>query len=300
MSRITLYRLLDDIESDNKDLNWFLNFAGNYLEFTRFGESIKPNIQAEIISVNESNYHFFQYKDDGKNCITRPINTNLFVTFANFDSAKSDFLYALKNIKDISKEKVLRQTINKVVYTCQQSIGCTLDAINNNNSAKKKNGVLFEVLIKNIVAGCGIDVDDNSEVVLLPGGRETMKFEQDIILLDSEKNTKAIGQLKTSSKDRIDKIFLDKFMYNKLKKVDIPHFAIFLNDVQRKDSNIAKYGISSTFLPGHFKAYTIALNPLDGVYYIDLRPSISSDKLLKRHIKQFDTFLTEDMWKFIK
>ena len=300
MSRITLYRLLDDIESDNKDLNWFLNFAGNYLEFTRFGEPIKPNIQAEIISVNESNYHFFQYKDDGKNCITRPINTNLFVTFANFDSAKSDFLYALKNIKDISKEKVLRQTINKVVYTCQQSIGCTLDAINNNNSAKKKNGVLFEVLIKNIVAGCGIDVDDNSEVVLLPGGRETMKFEQDIILLDSEKNTKAIGQLKTSSKDRIDKIFLDKFMYNKLKKVDIPHFAIFLNDVQRKDSNIAKYGISSTFLPGHFKAYTIALNPLDGVYYIDLRPSISSDKLLKKHIKQFDTFLTEDMWKFIK
>lgn len=300
MSRITLYRLLDDIESNSKDLNWFLDFAGNYLEFTRFGESIKPNIQAEIISVNESNYHFFQYKDDGKNCITRPINTNLFVTFANFDSAKSDFLYALKNIKDISKEKALRQTINRVVYTCQQSIGCTLDAINNNNSAKKKNGILFEVLIKNIVAACGIDVDDNSEVVHLPGSRETMKFEQDIILLDSDRNTKAVGQLKTSSKDRIDKIFLDKFMYNKLKEVDIPHFAIFLNDVQRKDSNLAKYGISSTFLPGHFKAYTIALNPLDGVYYIDLRPSISSDKFLKRHIKQFDTFLTEDMWDFIK
>ena len=163
-----------------------------------------------------------------------------------------------------------------------------------------KNGILFEVLIKNIVAGCGIDVDDNSEVVHLPGSRETMKFEQDIILLDSNRNTKAVGQLKTSSKDRIDKIFLDKFMYNKLKEVDIPHFAIFLNDVQRKDSNLAKYGISSTFLPGHFKAYTIALNPLDGVYYIDLRPSISSDRFLKRHIKQFDTFLTEDMWNFIK
>lgn len=45
-----------------------------------------------------------------------------------------------------------------------------------------------------------------------------MKFEHDIILLNSKNEEKAIGQLKTSSKDRIDKIFLDKHMYNKLKK----------------------------------------------------------------------------------
>lgn len=96
-----------------------------------------------------------------------------------------------------------------------------------------------------------------------------MKFEHDIILLNSKNEEKAIGQLKTSSKDRIDKIFLDKHMHNKLKKIDIPHFAIFLNDVQRKENkNKAVYGINSTFLPDHFKAYTIALNPLDGVYYL--------------------------------
>lgn len=63
-----------------------------------------------------------------------------------------------------------------------------------------------------------------------------MKFEHDIILLNSKNEEKAIGHLKTSSKDRIDKIFLDKHMYNKLKKIDIPHFAIFLNDVQRKEN----------------------------------------------------------------
>ena len=107
--------------------------------------------------------------------------------------------------------------------------------------------------------------------------------------------------MKIYLKDRIDKIFLDKHMYNKLKKIDIPHFAIFLNDVQRKENkNKAIYGINSTFLPGHFKAYTIALNQLDGVYYLDLRPSITKDNFLNERIKTFDNFLVEDMWKFIK
>ncbi len=89
-------------------------------------------------------------------------------------------------------------------------------------------------------------------------------------------------------------------MYNKIKDVDIPHFAIFLNDVQRKENkNKALYGINSTFLPGHFKAYTVALNPLDGVYYF-LRPSITNDVFLNERIKSFDNFLVEDMWKFIE
>ncbi len=53
-----------------------------------------------------------------------------------------------------------------------------------------------------------------------------MNYQHDMIVqVDSE--TKAIGSVKTSSKDRIDKIFIDKFLYNKLTDTDIPHFAIF-------------------------------------------------------------------------
>lgn len=37
----------------------------------------------------------------------------------------------------------------------------------------------------------------------------------------------------------------------------------------------------SLFLPGHFKAYTIKLNSLDGVYYCDIRPNMMRDTLLK-------------------
>ena len=35
--------------------------------------------------------------------------------------------------------------------------------------------------------------------------------------------------------------------------------------------------MSATFLPGHFKGYTIKLNPLDGVYYCDIRPNMQTD-----------------------
>ena len=52
-------------------------------------------------------------------------------------------------------------------------------------------------------------------------------------------------------------------------------------------------------MTGHFKAYTIGLNPLDGVYYCDLRPIMKTDDLLKEHIKSLDYLLCEDVWKFV-
>ena len=71
---MTLYSLLGKVEDESeKDLTWFLDFASEYLDFTKFGESSTPNIQADIVSQNEDNYHFIQYKDDGKHCVTRPI-----------------------------------------------------------------------------------------------------------------------------------------------------------------------------------------------------------------------------------
>ena len=109
----------------------------------------------------------------------------------------------------------------------------------------------------------------------------------------------AIGSVKTSSKDRIDKVFLDKLMYNRLTNTETPHFAIFLHDVQRAGKE-PTYKVGQTFLTGHFKAYTIGLNPLDGVYYCDLRPVMKKDTILNQHIKSLDYLLCDDVWKFIK
>ena len=92
---------------------------------------------------------------------------------------------------------------------------------------------------------------------------------------------------------------MDKLTYNKFTDTNTPHFAIFLNDVQRKGKE-RNYGINTTFLSGHFKCYTIALNPLDGVYYLDIRPNMITDDILKDHIKTFDHFLLKDVWILLK
>jgi len=58
--------------------------------------------------------------------------------------------------------------------------------------------------------------------------------------------------------------------------------------------------VNPAFLSGHFKGYTIKLNPLDGVYYFDIRPNMKTEQILKKHIKTFDHFLMKDVCKFTK
>jgi len=210
----------------------------------------------------------------------------------------------LSNIKsNESKKNDNRKLLNDYIYTCQQSIGAVLDALpaNKSNTARKINGDLFERFIRLIITEVGVNVTDGTiSVPVKINGAEafTMNCQHDLIIKVDDV-TKAIGSVKTSSKDRIDKIFVDKFLYNRLTDMKTPHFAIFLNDVQRKGKE-GKYGINATFLPGHFKGYTIKLNPLDGVYYFDIRPNMTTEDILKDHIKTFDNFLIQDVWKFQK
>ncbi|HVV67835.1 MAG TPA: hypothetical protein VHE99_02195 [Gammaproteobacteria bacterium] len=93
---------------------------------------------------------------------------------------------------------------------------------------------------------------------------------------------------------------MDKLLYSKLTGTALPHIAIFLNDVQRKKSNKSnRYGINATFLPGHFKAYTVKLNALDGVYYCDIRPNMVEDHFLAKYISTIDKFFYDDLWSLL-
>lgn len=276
----------------------YTDFCLNFLEF------IQTKLQAVIVSRNENNYRFFQYKKDGTYNVTRPINSNLMLSHEVFDSNRQNFSDVLKNIKSkAAKTNKNRKLLNDYIYTCQQSIGAALDALpaNKSNTARKINGDLFERFIRMIIQEVGIDVTDGTIAVPVKiNGTEAfkMKYQHDLIIKVDDV-TKAIGSVKTSSKDRIDKVFIDKFLYNRLTDTQTPHFAIFLNDVQRKGKE-GQYGINGTFLPGHFKGYTIKLNPLDGVYYFDIRPNMKTEDILKDHIKTFDNFLIQDVWKFAK
>lgn len=275
----------------------YSDFCEKYLTF------IFDGLQAVIVSQNENNYRFFQYREDGNFNISRPINSELMIYIEDFQTARHDFNYAIQHIREIKQDAYYTKLVNKFIYTCQQMIGATLDALpaGESNKARKINGDLFERYIRFILRDIGIDAFDGVVSVPVVEDNEelfSMAYQHDIIVKENG-NIKAIGSVKTSSKDRIDKIFIDKFLYNRLTNSSIPHFAVFLNDVQRKGRE-PRFSVNTTFLTGHFKGYTIKLNPLDGVYYCDLRPNMLNDNILKSQISSLDKLFTEDIWKFIE
>lgn len=105
-----------------------------------------------------------------------------------------------------------------------------------------------------------------------------------------------VGSVKTTSKDRLDKIFLDKYLLTRLIGRDIPVVAIFLHDVQRAIKGNSIFGINSTFKSNHFLGYMVALNKLDGVYYVDPRPEMTVNARLREQIFDFQQFLVRDIW----
>jgi len=282
-------------------LQGYIDFAANFIEF------IEDNLQARIVSRNEPHYQFFQYGSFASYQVTRPINTNLMCGPNEFQAQCRVFTDALDALSNgMSPEQGSRQTINRLIYTLQQTIGATLDGlpVGRSNRARKLNGDLFERLIQLVLNQIGVPcVSGTIQVPVQIGAQPDpdtdfqMSFQQDLIVREGE-IVQMIGSVKTSSKDRLAKIFIDKFLFGRLTGTQIPHVAIFLHDVQRKGAGLDRLGINPTFLPGHFKAFTVKLNPLDGVYYCDPRPNMQTDELLRNHIHLFDKLLCEDIWRY--
>jgi hypothetical protein len=280
------------------ELQHYVEFYREFLDFI----GTPGAIQAEIVSRNETHYRFIQFKDAGFS-ISRPLNSNLFYTSR---AAKINLVKFLKVLNAVKKSDTPahREIVNRSVYTMQQSIGAALDALpaGKSNNARKINGDLFERLIQLVLLRVGIEC--TAGVVKVPiqvaGEYEFMMSYHHDLIIKSGSLVKIIGSVKTTSKDRLDKIFIDKFLLAKLTGKDVPHVAIFLNDVQRKGKTPKEYGVSATFLPGHFKGYTIKLNPLDGVYYFDIRPNMLTEPILKDHIRTFDHFLFTKVWRLLE
>jgi hypothetical protein len=285
-----------------KDKTKFLT-VDDYVEFCqRYLDFVEDGLQARIVAQNENSYLFFQYNDEGGYNITRPLNSNLMLSAENFSAAKINFLQTIDQLRNQSLPSAAsRANFNCSIYSIQQAIGATLDALpaGMSNQARKVNGDLFERFIRLLIVELGIDCVSGTVQVPIKdaAGNELCKASyQHDLMLKQNGELKVIGSVKTSSKDRIDKVFLDKYLYSKLTECDLPHVAIFLNDVQRKKTRRENsYNVSSTFLPGHFKAYSIKLNALDGVYYCDVRPNMETDEFLASHIKTIDNFFCTDM-----
>jgi hypothetical protein len=314
---------LGDLQESLADKSGFTQLA-DYAKFcSAFLALLETDRPTRIVSPSPSNEHyvFYQYGKANRNKITRPLNTKLFFESGKELSAAFDrlgqFLGDLKKHKqatadDKSRKQYLETNeINRVVYTLQQSVGCVGDSFENENQSRKRIGQLFETLVKLIIKGIGVTCEPRVINIPIPGFPEReMSYELDVVfsrnkaIIASETKhihaAEVVGSVKTTSKDRIDKVFLDKFLLTKLLGRNIPVVAIFLHDVQRAKRGESIFGINSTFKTNHFLGYTVALNKLDGVYYVDPRPDMRTNELLREQIKDFQNFLVRDLWSLAK
>jgi hypothetical protein len=294
MSEATLH----DLQVSVQDRSAFGNLSDYFKlcdAFLQFVESTQPT---KIISPTHQHYIFYQFGSEYRHRVTRPLNTNLFIeSLQLFHVEATRFMTFLNDLRlyqgalENQRQVAYLQTngLNRIVYTAQQAIGSIGDSFDNPNQARKRIGQLFENLVKLIIREVGLQCEPrtvNIPIVGYPG--YTMSYELDLVFSRNQAIVAAetsyiqvnevVGSVKTTSKDRIDKIFLDKYLLTKLLGRNVPVVAIFLHDVQRASRGQSIFGINSTFKSNHFLGYTIALNPLEGVYYVDPRPEMASNE----------------------
>jgi len=308
---------LTDLQASVRDKSAFGELGHYFTLCHTFLTLIKETQPTRIISPTYHNYVFYQYDEAYGHRITRPLNINLFLESAeDFEIAFERFVAFLADLKRFQRDVVDQDTkqgyldsneINKIVYTIQQSVGSIGDSFDNPNQSRKRVGQLFENLIKLIIQEVGLECESRRITVPIPNyPGYSMSYDLDLVfsrgqaIVASETElihpAEVVGSVKTTSKDRIDKIFLDKYLLTQFLGREVRVVAIFLHDVQRARRGHSIFGINSTFKSNHFLGYTVALNRLDGVYYVDPRPKMIADDRLREEISDFQHFLTHDLW----
>lgn len=286
----------------DKDLQKAKNSLAEFEDVTLRILNYLPNVLSGFEEKN--GYRIYISEIAGTRKFIRPINQSLFIANPDDFSNASIQLRVVfdkinRKINDFSEDEKL--IVNRSLYTIQQSIGAGLDLLVNPNSARKHVGNRFEELIKVIFTEVGIA---NKKLVLqIPyetdEGTKIYKCENDLILSPYPKVRSTSSSLdeheivvsaKTTSKDRMGKMFIDKILLERFVAHRQKVIGIFLNDVQRKEDN----NISFTLVSGLFMVYSKFLTQLEGIYYLDLPPT-ARKKPYSDYMKPFSELITNDL-----
>ncbi|MFW5721516.1 MAG: hypothetical protein ACOCWW_03965 [Bacteroidota bacterium] len=281
----------------------------NIEEFGTIAKRILNHLPDVLSSYEEENHYRLYIAQSGSTTKqVRPLNQELFIDDSDkFAIAFDRYLETTSEIRDKKTNFPAeeRKNLDSVLYTIQQSIGVGLDLFVNPNSARKHVGNRFEELIKAVFTDLGIQ---NKKLVLkIPyftdEGEKIYKCETDLILSpykEVKSTTKSIDynelvvSIKTTSKDRMGKIFMDRILMENFVHHKVKMIGIFLNDVQRKEKN----NISYTLVSGLFMVYTRFLTELEGVYYLDSPPNVFKPPY-SSHMRPFSELITTDIWKLL-
>lgn len=291
--------LIEDLQKPKYTILEFTKITLRVLEYL-------PNVLSEEKIKGEYTIHSSSIAGTLK--FIRPINRRLFIySPIDFKNKLEEFemLFEKLKVENNQWEVSEKELLESVLYTIQQSIGVGFDLLANPNSARKHVGNRFEELIKAIFTEMGIA--NKKTVLQIPyqtdEGIKNYKCENDLIL-SPYKSAKSTGKYldkneivvsaKTTSKDRMGKMFIDKILLERFVQHDQKVIGIFLNDVQRKESD----NISFTLVSGLFMVYSSFLTELDGIYYLDPPPNVFKEPFNK-YMKPFSELITSDIWKLL-
>jgi len=290
--------LIEELQTPKKTLN----------EFSDLTQRVLSHVENVITDHNNiKDFYIYSSSSAGTTKYTRPINRKLFrLNSLDFKEHFDIYMRILSDVRNGKRDfdENAHFSIDSVTYTIQQSIGMGLDLLVNPNSARKHMGNRFEELIRLIVSELGIA---NKKIVLkIPYSddkKNTYSCETDLVFspyktVKSNSThidpTEVVVSLKTSSKDRMGKIFIDKLLMQEFLGHEVKVVGIFLNDVQRKETD----NISYTFVSGLFMVYSKFLTRTEGMYFVD-PPPITRTKPHNNYIFPFSKFILNDVWRFI-
>jgi hypothetical protein len=172
----------------------------------------------------------------------RPFNHNLFLREAdNFSSSYDNFITIIDELRDGNRnfEHESFEIVDKTIYTIQQSLGIGLDLLVESNSARKHVGNRFEELIRALFSA--MDISLKKIVINIPYETDEKekyyKCETDVVVSPFNvvrSNTQNIDpdeliiSLKTTTKDRMPKIFIDKILLENFLKHPVRVVGIML------------------------------------------------------------------------
>jgi hypothetical protein len=292
--------LAEDLQIPKTELNQFSDITRRILEYL-------PNVINEEVVYN--NYNLCSSNIAGTRKQIRPFNHNLFLREPNnFSASYDNFLTIINELRNGNRnfEEESFEIVDKTIYTIQQAIGIGLDLLVESNSARKHVGNRFEELIRVLLSA--MDISLKKIVINIPyetdEGEKYYKCETDVVVSpfkEVRSNTQNIDpdeliiSLKTTTKDRMPKIFIDKILLENFLQHPVRVVGISQNDVQRKGDD----KISYTFVSNLFMVYTRFLIELEGYFYLD-RPSRAFESPFNQYIFPFSRFLITDIWQLLR
>ncbi|OIP55817.1 MAG: hypothetical protein AUK34_12420 [Ignavibacteria bacterium CG2_30_36_16] len=294
--------LSEDLQKTKSDIQQFRDITSRVLNYI-------PDVldeETEFIG-----YQICSSNIAGTRKSIRPFRNDLFIRSVNiFNDRYGSFEEIINRLKNEEREFTQDEyhLVDSVVYTIQQAMGIGLDLMVQSNSARKHVGNRFEELIRTLLSNLEISI--KKVVLSIPyetdEGNKYYRCETDVIISPFESvksdatsinQNEIVVSLKTTTKDRMPKIFIDKVLMERFVGHPVRVVGISQNDIQRKEDT-GEIKISSTFVSNLFMVYTRFLAQLEGYYYLDL-PSKALERPFNQHIFTFSKFLLKDVWKML-